>query len=121
MNSLPKDIENIIIDYKNQMERLEHRKKFNKVLIYIDNIDYDVFNSRTGISSPNFLSSVYSTDGVSSDLSTSIGLKYPGERYIYTTYRYGYPFGNRDRKRLEVMRSIQVKNHVIDARYKTLF
>ena len=40
MNFLPKEIENIIIDYKEQIEKEEHKKKFNKTLENIKNINY---------------------------------------------------------------------------------
>ena len=39
MNSLPLDIENIIIDYKNQME---HREKFKNSLNIIKKIQYNI-------------------------------------------------------------------------------
>lgn len=41
MNSLPKELEDIIVDYKNQME---HREKYEKTLMYINLIQYDILD-----------------------------------------------------------------------------
>ena len=43
--NLGQDVENIILDYKKQMELLEHKKKFRKTLDIIENMY--VFNSQT--------------------------------------------------------------------------
>ena len=40
MNTLPIELENIIIDYKNQME---HKEKFQSTLEAINNIEYFIF------------------------------------------------------------------------------
>ena len=45
MNFLPKDIENIILKYKNSIEIFyNHKKKFIKCINYIKNIDYEILN-----------------------------------------------------------------------------
>ena len=51
MNFLPKDIEDIIIDYKNQLERYEeHNKKFRKTLDQIDYMIYNIIKNKSNIS-----------------------------------------------------------------------
>ncbi len=44
MNSLPTDILNIIINYKNE---LEHKEKFEKTLKLIKNCAYEISNSES--------------------------------------------------------------------------
>lgn len=48
MNFLPKEIEEIIYDYKLDLEIMENRDKFTKSLNNIKRLNYNVYNSRFG-------------------------------------------------------------------------
>lgn len=55
MEYLPKELQNIVIDYKHNLEIAEHRKKFQKTLDIIESIEYEINSGN----SCNIYSTIY--------------------------------------------------------------
>lgn len=72
MNFLPKDIENIIIDYKEQIIKSEHQEKFKKTLDEINNISHMIIDNDHSIIDCMFMKTRSSTRNYFSYLRNNI-------------------------------------------------